>query len=323
MNSESKNRSENKKSMITSALAPAAIRVIESYRPKEERLFEDSLALAFLPASWRIIMELMRLPGIGTAVLALRERQVPGAIGNILCRTRFIDDTLRDALEEGDSEKRDSEETNFEQVVIFGAGFDSRAYRVPAIGKTRVFEVDHPATQSRKRASLDRILGTFPSHVTFVPIDFNRQKLEDAMKKAGFCEGKKTFFIMEGVTQYITEEAVDSTFRYVSRVSAPGSRIVFTYIHRGIIDGSSRSGVDEKFFSVARRMGMPWIFGLNPEEVERYLAARDFLVVEHVGASDYRERYLKPLGRRMNIFEGERVVLARVEGNKLVGTGNS
>ncbi|WP_440957127.1 hypothetical protein ACSAZK_01470 [Methanosarcina sp. Mfa9] len=116
---------------------------------------------------------------------------------------------------------------------------------------------------------------------------------------------------------------MDSTFRYVSSVSESRSGIVFTYIRHGIIDGPSRYKVEEKFVSIARRMGMPWIFGLDPEEVGRYLANRGFSVVEHVEAPDYREHYLKLLGRRMNIFEGERVVLARLKRGKLVGPGNS
>lgn len=286
-------------SAIKSALAPAAVRAIESYRPRKERLFDDGFAIGFLPPVWRGIIEVLRLPGLGSAVLAMRERQFPGVMGNLFCRTRFIDDALRDALAKG-----------LDQVVILGAGFDSRAYRMPGIEQTSVFEVDHPAPQAEKQARLKRMLGTLPSHVTFVPIDFDRQELEDAMAAAAFRTGARTFFIWEGVTQYITAEAVDATFRYVSRAAAIGSKILFTYIRRGIVDGSARSAADQKLVSVLQRVGMPWVFGLDPTELAQYLAERGLKLIKDVGASDYQARYLDPIGRKMNVFEGERIALA-------------
>jgi len=282
-----------------SGLAVAAVRAIESYRPEKERLFEDRFARRFLPPVWRGIIELLRLPGLGSAVLAMRERQFPGVMGNLFCRTRFIDDALRDALGKG-----------LDQVVILGAGFDSRAYRIPGMEQTSVFEVDHPAPQAEKQARLKRMLGTLPSHVTFVPIDFDRQQLEDVMAAAAFRTGARTFFIWEGVTQYITAEAVDATFRYVSRAAATGSEIVFTYIRRGIVDGSARSAADQKLVSVLQRVGMPWVFGLDPTELAQYLAERGLKLIKDVGASDYQARYLDPIGRKMNVFEGERIALA-------------
>jgi len=290
-------------SAILSAAAPAIIRVIESYRSEKERLFDDRFANGLLPALFRVISDLLRVPLLGTAVLAVRERQWPGLMGNIICRTCYIDDVLRDALGEG-----------LDQVVILGAGLDSRAYRIPSIDRTRVFEVDHPATQDWKKARLQKILGTLPSYVNFVPIDFEQQKLEDAMAAAGFHTGAKTFFIWEGVTQYITAEAVDATFRYISRAAVTGNQIVFTYIRRGIVDGSTRSDVDQKIVSTAQRQGMPWIFGLDPTELAHYLALRGLKLVKDAGAPEYQVRYLDPISRKMNVWEGERIALAHTAG---------
>ncbi len=284
-----------------SALAPAALRVIESYRPVEERLFDDRFAIGFLTPVWLIFVKLMRLSGLRSVVFGMRERMTPGVIGNLVCRTRFIDDALQDALKEG-----------IKQVVILGAGFDSRAYRVRGIEQTSVFEVDHPAAQTRKKTRLQQLLGTLPSHVTFVPIDFDQQALEDVMAATTFCTGTQTFFIWEGVTQYITAEAVDATFRYVCQAAAAESKVLFTYIHRGIIDGSTRSAADQKLVSAAQRFGMPWVFGLDPAELARYLAERGLKLIEDVGALDYQARYLEPIGRKMNVFEVERVALAHI-----------
>jgi len=285
--------------MVIGLLVATALRATESYRPEEERLLKDRFGRDFLPRLWRLLL----LPGVRHALIATTERRGPGALGMLLCRTRYIDDALCNALGEG-----------LDQVVNLGVGFDTRAYRIPGIEQTRVFEVDQPVPLAWKQARLQRVLGT-PSHVAFVPIDFDKQKLEDALAAAGFRTGTKTFFIWEGVTQYITAEAVDATFRYVSRAAAAGSEIVFTYIHRGIIDGSARSETDEIFVSATQRGGVPWIFGLDPAELAEYLAARGFALVDQAGAPEYRARYLEPLCRQMDVYEGERMALAQVAGN--------
>jgi methyltransferase (TIGR00027 family) len=290
----------NNNRLILAATGAAALRAIESYRHKKDRLFEDRLARGFLKPFWRGIVELMRLPLIGTALLAIRERQVPGTIGGIICRTRYIDDALNDALTE-----------HLDQVVILGAGFDTRAYRIPGIDETRVFEVDHPTTQAWKQTCLNRMFGTFPPHVVFVPIDFDQQDLAVEMEAAGFRTGAQTFYIWEGVTQYITAEAVDATVRYVA-TAAPGSRIVFTYIQHGVIDGRLEGA--QQWVPMTRRYGTPWIFGLDPEELAQYLSARGLDLVEQVGASEYQERYLNPLGRHIAVFNIEKTALAQVAG---------
>jgi len=285
-------------SIGTGLTVMALIRAIESYRPERDRLFDDRFSRGLLPGSWRAFL----LPGVRHALLALGERRGPGALGNLYCRTRYIDDALVEAMRGGIS-----------RVVILGAGFDARPYRIPDIEGTQVYELDLPAPQKLKRARLKKILGETPAHVAFVPIDFDRQELKDVLAAAGFREGAETFLIWEGVTQYITAEAVDGTFEFATTSAAEGSKIVFTYIHRGIVDGTACSEEDQKLVTAARRGGMPWIFGLDPPRVGEYLSERGLTLVEEVWAPDYRERYLEPRNRSMSLFEGERVVLARVE----------
>jgi methyltransferase (TIGR00027 family) len=276
-------------------------RVAESLRPAEERLFDDRFSRVLLPGVWQLLL----LPGLRHALLALAERRGPGALGNLYCRTRYIDQALHSALERGVA-----------QVVILGAGFDARPYRIPGAERAHVFELDLPPAQELKKARLQQALGTLPSHVTFVPIDFDRQSLGEVLTAAGYRAGASTFFIWEGVTQYITAGAVDATFHYIARTGA-GNEVVFTYVDRGIIDGSARSATDERLVAGVRRGGMPWIFGLDPAEVEAYLAGHRLTFVEEAWAPTYQARYLEPRGRRMNVFAGERVVLARVATNQV------
>ncbi len=290
------------KQVSHTALRNAVLRAVESRRNKTERLFEDPFARGFLNSRYRAALDLLLMPRIGTAILAKREHQHPGMIGNFLCRTRYIDDVLRAALE-----------TSLDQVVILGAGFDTRPYRISCVDQTRVYEVDHPATQKWKIKRVKQMFGTLPSHVTFVDIDFNRMALEDVMAKTSFCAGAKTLFLWEGVTQYINAKASDATFRYLSHVASAKSQIIFTYINREIIEATANFKDNFTLMAHHERLGEPWIFGINPSEILSYLSERGFRLIEQVEASEYRKRYLLPLSRQMNIFEGEFTALIQVD----------
>ncbi|MGD8998320.1 MAG: SAM-dependent methyltransferase [Anaerolineae bacterium] len=279
----------------------AATRVIELYHPEDKRLFDDPLALKLLPLGWRVFLRLAYLPGLRGALLSLRERRMPGSLGAILCRTRYIDDVLRRSLEEG-----------IDQLVILGAGFDTRAYRIAGMDQVQVFEVDLPGTRRLKQARLEKVLGAVPDNVTLLGMDFDRQSLDDILGAAGFREGRRTLFIWEGVTQYITAEAVDNTLGFVSSVSGVGSAIVFTYVRRGIIDGTARPEWLGPFLSFARRVGSRYLFGLDQAEVDQYLADPGLKLIDDVGAAEYQELYLKPLSRELNVFDGERAAFAKV-----------
>ena len=279
----------------------ALFRAIESDRPADVRLFEDRFARGFLPPSLQLVYQFSRLPTIGALIPWLINRWWPGPLGAGICRTRYIDDGLRAALRDGVA-----------QVLILGAGFDSRAYRIAGIERTRVFEVDHPATQAAKRERLGRILGRLPAHIVFVPIDFNQQTLDTVLMAAGFQPTLQTFVVWEGVTNYLNADAVDTTLRFLAGATPSGSRILFTYIHRGILDGSVRfEGAQESIVTVGRA-GEPFTFGFDPAELPAYLAARGLTLIEDVGAADYRARYLIPLGRHDKVSEFYRAVLVQV-----------
>ena len=280
-------------------------RAIESSRSASTRLFEDPLASTFLGWRFRWALRLSRLRVIGAAMpWSLIDGHWPGPRGTVAVRTRYIDDLLGEALRRG-----------VDQVVILGAGFDSRAYRIPGIARARVFEVDHPATQAMKNNRIMRRLGALPPHVTLVPIDFATDALDTAMPRSGYRTEASTFFICEGVTHYLSAQSVDALFRYVAGGAAVGSRMVFTYIHRGILDGSAAFAGANRTVASVRRVGEPYTFGLDPAELPGYVAERGLILVEDLGASAYRARYLTPQGRGAEpLLEFQRAALVEIAG---------
>lgn len=273
-------------------------RALESVRrPAASRLFADPFAARLLPAPLRAVAAAARLPLIGGGVARLIDRRWPGARSSGVARTRLIDEAAAAAVGEG-----------IEQVVILGAGFDCRACRLPELARARVFEVDHPATSAAKRARLAALLGGLPGHVSFVALDFDREALLAALAAAGCDRGRRSLVIWEGVTNYLTAAAVDATLRAVAAF-APGSRLLFTYVHRGVLDGSVAFEGAERLGPILRRAGEPWTFGLDPAALPAYLAARGLELVDDLGACDYRARYLGDPGRGYAFY---RVAVARV-----------
>ena len=278
----------------------ALFRALESARPVGARLFEDRFARGFLGPWLALALRAARVPLLGAVVPWFIDRKWPGARSSGIARTRLIDDMLGAALADG-----------IGQVVILGAGFDCRAYRLPALARARVLEVDHPDTSAAKREHLGRLLGAPPAHVTFVALDFDRQDLAAALAAAGFDRARRTFFVWEGVTNYLTEGAVDAVLRFVGGTARDG-RLCFTYVHRGVLDGSTRFEGTERLALTLARAGEPWTFGLDPAALPGYLEARGLRLLEDLGATEYRARYMPSGGLGMTGYEFYRVALARV-----------
>jgi methyltransferase (TIGR00027 family) len=193
--------------------------------------------------------------------------------------------------------------------VILGAGFDCRAYRMPLLVRTRVFEVDQASTLAAKRRRLGQVLPGLPPYVRFVEVDFNRQHPEDALEAAGYRGDLRTCFIWEGVTNYLTAVAVDGTLRWIGSAVA-GSRVLFTYVQRSALAGTAGG---KRLGGLLQRVGEPWTFGFDPVELPAYLAERGLRLIEDIGSREYRARYMRPDGLHMCGFEFYHVADAEVD----------
>jgi len=224
-------------------------------------------------------------------------------MGWFFCRFRYIDDVLKNNIKE------------IEAVVNLGAGMDCRAYYIPGIESIRYFEVDYPSIIKMKKAKIKKILGKLPDHVVYVPIDFEKQSLDAELKKAGYDLTSRTLFISEGVTQYISKEANDSILKYVAQ-AAPGSKIVFTYVLKSLIEGKDLNNSTKKSFYKWLVKGFKmFIYGLDPEDINDYLSKYSLSLIEDIGREEVQERYMKLVGLDLKVFEIERIALAKVVKN--------
>ncbi len=277
------------------ALGPMVIVAVDQFEPAP--LIHDPLARKLLPPSGRAAVALTRWPPIRRAMIAATEKKAPGLWASMLCRKRYIDDKLLDAAADG-----------LDAVVILGAGFDTRAYRLPALRGIPVYEVDLPANTARKTAALRRHFGRVPDGVTLVPVDFETQDLRQELGRHGSADGQKTFFVWEAVTQYLTEDAVRRTLGQLAG-SAPGSRLAFTFIRKDFLDGAEFYGARAAYddFVVKWRL---WRFGMHPGQVAGLLAEYGWHEREQVGPDEFTARYLEPANRRVPVSAIERSVYA-------------
>ena len=276
----------------------ALFRALESAQPQSRRLFDDSRAKWFLSPSLRVVAGLSRLPGIYTIFMEIIDRKWPGARTSAIARTRTIDDIAVAALSDG-----------IRQVVLLGAGFDSRPYRLKGMDKALVFEVDHPATSARKQSIVRRFPGGVPENVRFVPMDFNDDDLNAELKRAGFNNSLSTFVIWEGVSNYLTKEAVDKTLTWCAKVIG-GGRVVFTYIDNQVLLSPASFYGTEKVSNLLSGVGEKWTFGMDPKEVKSYVLRMDLKLENDLSAIQYRQMYYADRSAKMKGYEFYHVAVA-------------
>ncbi len=175
---------------------------------------------------------------------------------HVLLRSRFTEERLRLAVERGVT-----------QLIVLGAGLDTFSLRQPDWARTlRIYEVDHPASQSVKRGMIGRAEIPMPHNVTFVPIDFEHDTLQDGLARAGFDPAAMTFVSCLGVLVYLTRAAIDELFAFIARLPA-GSECAFTF---GGKQDEERPN-ETSLAAMAAHAGEPWISTMEIDDVRAML----------------------------------------------------
>jgi methyltransferase (TIGR00027 family) len=257
----------------------ALFRALEARRPAADRVADDPLAVKFLSPEFRALAAVGRVPPARRLIESVIDRRWPCVRGGVVARTRLIDEAIAAAL------------PGVEQVLILGAGFDSRAYRLAQLRDVAVFEVDHPATQAAKRRILRNGSVQIPASARFVPVEFGVDDPAAKLAESGFASGMPTLVLWEGVTNYLDPVSVDGTFRFLASAVAPGSPVLFTYVDRAMLDGSAEFEGAATTLRAVRRVGEPLTFGLHPKEVPGYLSDRGFDLESDTVVRDAAKRF--------------------------------
>ena len=280
-------------------------RLIESLAKPDRRIIYDPYAKNFVLGA-----NIIKLMGHRLSVW-LGNKIIPGMHEHLISRTRYIDDLI---------EK--STFANIEQYVILGAGYDSRAHRLKLPSKLKIFEVDQSEVQELKRLRLPDNMPNRES-ITYVDIDFNHQSLKEQLINVGFDQNKSTIFTLEGVSQYISREALDATLKEVADLNPnSNSKIFISYVNKLLNEDSKACfgkgySKPEKAVSFitnsAAKMGEPWISFYSAEEIESILSQNNFTLIENKTLADLNSKYFTPVGRTIpenHIFKLEHFVIA-------------
>jgi methyltransferase (TIGR00027 family) len=284
--------SENQSSK--SAEGVAMFRAIETEKPEDSRICYDPIARDLIPHNAAFALSKW------VVTSGLYEKMAPGAAAFIAVRERYIDDYLKTELDAG-----------LGQVVILGAGFDTRAYRIAGIEKTRVFELDTPDTQEIKLDRIKKVINPLPAHVTFLPVDFNTQTLAECLQSSGYDEHLKTLFIWQGVTYFLTAEGVDNTLAFIASHSGPGSSVIFDYLYNEIFKDPNNSYA-KSLRQAAKISGESYMFGIDRGQIDPFLVQRGFNDVLNVTLEDLKLRYFTGSNTGRVVPKDIAIALARV-----------
>jgi len=201
----------------------------------------------------------------------------------VIARTKYIDDVFKNAID-----------NNFDQILIFGAGFDSRGIRFTCdSSKTKIFELDAPPTQKAKIKQYKNRRIEIPDNLIFIPIDFEKETLVQKLSDAGFMKGKKSLFIMEGLLMYLQKNSVDETFKIIGEYAGKGSVVVFDYIHLSVLQYNNEFYGQNEIIKMVSDANEMWAFGLEKDKTSDFLERYKLKLKDNKDSKDLEDKYFK------------------------------
>ncbi|MGZ3449517.1 MAG: class I SAM-dependent methyltransferase [Polyangiales bacterium] len=238
-------------------------------------IVSDPIAERLVPRAYGAILgAARRAPAATAAVHRFADAVSGGRSRHLAFRTRAIDEAISRAVDQGTR-----------QLVLVGAGLDARAFRLSTLSSSTVFEVDHPATQTYKRAKVDR-LAPLAREVRYVSTDFERDDLAELLAKVGFEAARPAIFLWEGVTMYLSFEAVERVLTSISRLGARGSTLLATYFE------PRTSPFAAALKAALRGVSEPVRATFTPASIAKALDAHGFEVTADEGDPEWSPRYV-------------------------------
>ena len=254
-------------------------RAAEAILPGDRSIYRDPDARGFVRDSK--LRPLIARPRMAQAGLAVLDALTPGLAGQAFVRYRYFDELLARMLGDG-----------LDQVVVLGAGYDATGLRLTRGARQAiVYEVDERGTQTRKRELLAEMDPRVLERTVFVECDFARDSVAERLTEAGHARDRRTLFSWLGVSWYLEPAAVDAFLADLASVAAPGSSIVFDYMHASVVSWVTRPLGARLSARIVAMRGEPWTFGRDPDEIQDWLARLGWTLTENVRASELRDRY--------------------------------
>jgi methyltransferase (TIGR00027 family) len=259
---------------------------------------DDTIAPLLLPDGLRPLLHVPLARRLFTRMAAPK-----GIYEYVIARTRYIDAVFEQAQAE-----------QFEQILIFGAGFDTRALRFQdAMGKTQVFELDVPVTQQAKIGQYQKRRLAVPPNLTFIAIDFDKETLPMKLDQAGFCQGRRSLFILEGLLMYLQPASVDKTFQIIRDYAGQGSRVVFDYIYASVLRREGLYYGEAGIMQTTTEAGEQWQFGIEKGQIEAFLARFGMQLLDHKDSAGLEAAYFTaPDGRVMGKINGTHCLVTAI-----------
>ena len=245
---------------------------------------DDHLAVALLPSVFAVLVRSPLFRQFYRRVFA-----PAGVYEYVIARTKYIDAVFGHAMAE-----------HFDQVLLFGAGFDTRALRFRAeAARTRVFELDAPYTQQAKIGQYQKRKLHVPSNVVFIAIDFDKDSLPQKLDTSGFQKGSRNLFILEGLLMYLQPGSVRATLQTVGEYAGAASWVVFDYVRASVIRHADSQYGEAALLKTVSRAGEQWRFGIEPSDVAPLLATYGFEVADHKDAQSLEDMYFRDASGRL------------------------
>ncbi len=237
---------------------------------------DDYIAVQLLPIFVKYLLKLR--------ILNLKGRISPeGIYPYVIARTKYIDSIFQNAVK-----------NRVEQVVIFGAGFDSRAIRLTDQNTNIiVYEIDTYFTLDAKTKQFRKRGIVKPKNNIYIPIDFNKEEIKLKLDDSSFDINKKTLFILEGLIMYLSENAIDDTFKLIYDYSLHGSLLVFDYIYASVLKQELKYYGEKSIYERVKKDGESWTFGIEEGEIEKFLNYYNFNLIEHLDSNTIEDKYFK------------------------------
>ena len=236
----------------------------------------DHIALLLVPTFLKLLLHIPLFRRFFSQVIAPK-----GIYEYTIARTRYIDAVFKEVFAE-----------RFDQILIFGAGFDTRALRFQTeSGDTKIFELDVPITQKAKLDQYAKRGLSIPANVEFIPIDFDKESLSEKLEKAEFGRGGRSLFVLEGLLMYLQPESVDETFKIIEGFVGKGSEVVFDYVRASVLRQEGSYYGEREIVKSVSKAGEQWYFGIEEGEIEGFLKKYGLRVSEHKDAQELEQMY--------------------------------